>query len=38
MINWKVRIKNPIFWVQVLGGVILYVETCFLKGDRYESF
>ena len=23
MINWKVRIKNPIFWVQVLGGVIL---------------
>lgn len=23
MINWKVRIKNPIFWVQVVGGVIL---------------
>lgn len=22
-INWKIRIKNPVFWVQVLGGVLL---------------
>ena len=27
MINWKVRLKNPIFWVQVGGGVILTALT-----------
>ena len=23
MINWKVRLKNPVFWVLVGGGVVL---------------
>lgn len=23
MINWKVRVKNPVFWVQVLCAIVL---------------
>ena len=23
MINWKVRIKNPVFWVQIVTAVVL---------------
>lgn len=26
-INWKVRLKNPVFWIQVLGGVGLTALT-----------
>lgn len=26
-INWKVRIKNPVFWVQIIVAVILPVLT-----------
>ena len=23
MINWKVRIKNPVFWVQIVAAIVL---------------
>lgn len=23
MINWKIRIKNPIFWIQIVVGILL---------------
>lgn len=26
-INWKVRFNNPIFWVQIIGGVLLTALT-----------
>lgn len=27
MINWKVRIKNPVFWVQIAAAIVLPVLT-----------
>ena len=27
MINWKVRIKNPVFWVQVAAAIVLPILT-----------
>lgn len=27
MINWKVRIKNPIFWVSLIPAIILLIES-----------
>lgn len=26
-INWKVRIKNPVFWVQIVAAVVLPILT-----------
>lgn len=27
MINWKVRIKNPVFWVQIVAAIVLPILT-----------
>lgn len=27
MINWKVRIKNPVFWVQIVCAIVLPILT-----------
>ena len=27
MINWKVRLKNPVFWVQIASAVVLPILT-----------
>lgn len=27
MINWKVRMKNPVFWVQLVSAVVLPILT-----------
>lgn len=27
MINWKVRIKNPVFWVQIAAAIVLPILT-----------
>ena len=35
MINWKVRLKNPVFWVQVAAAVVLPILTCL--GLRWED-
>lgn len=27
MINWKVRLKNPVFWVQIAAAIVLPILT-----------
>jgi len=27
MINWKVRLKNPVFWVQIVAAIVLPILT-----------
>lgn len=35
-INWRVRFKNPVFWVQILGSIALPVLAYY--GLTYEDF
>ena len=35
MINWKVRLKNPVFWVQLVAAVVLPILT--QLGLRWED-
>lgn len=35
MINWKVRIKNPVFWVTLIPAVLLVIQTVLVPFGIY---